>query len=94
MEPKVKKIPMRQCLGCNEHKPKNELIRVVKTPEGELRVDHRGKVSGRGAYICPSVECFRRASRARRIERALEIPNMPKEVISALEAAIHDKDGE
>lgn len=67
---KPKKIPMRMCLGCNEMKPKKELIRVVKSPEGEIRLDFTGKKSGRGAYICRSVECFNKARKGRRLEKA------------------------
>ena len=55
MEMKVKKQPVRQCLGCNEHKPKQELIRVVRAPDGTVSLDFRGKKSGRGAYLCHSV---------------------------------------
>ena len=65
-----KKIPMRMCLGCNEMKPKKELIRVVKSPEGEISLDFTGKKSGRGAYICRSVECFNKARKGRRLEKA------------------------
>lgn len=67
---KPKKIPMRMCLGCNEMKPKKELIRVVKSPEGEISLDFTGKKSGRGAYICSSVECFNKARKGRRLEKA------------------------
>ncbi len=67
-----KKIPMRKCLGCNEMKPKKELIRAVKSPEGEISLDLTGKKSGRGAYICPDKGCFDKARKARRLERALE----------------------
>ena len=67
---KQKKIPMRMCLGCNEMKPKRELIRVVRSAEGEISLDLTGKKSGRGAYICRSTECFRAARKARRFERA------------------------
>ena len=67
-----KKIPMRKCLGCNEMKPKKELIRAVKSPEGEITLDLTGKKSGRGAYICPDKGCFDKARKARRLERALE----------------------
>ncbi len=67
-----KKIPMRKCLGCNEMKPKRELIRAVKSPEGEISLDLTGKKSGRGAYICPDKDCFDKARKGRRIERALE----------------------
>lgn len=71
MEKKVKKIPMRQCLGCNEHKPKAELLRVVRGPMGEISLDFVGKKSGRGAYICRDVKCLRRARKGHRIERNL-----------------------
>ena len=67
---KPKKIPMRMCLGCNEMKPKKELIRVVKSPKGEISLDFSGKKSGRGAYICRSVECFNKARKGRRLEKA------------------------
>ena len=67
---KPKKIPMRMCLGCNEMKPKKELIRVVKSPEGEISLDFTGKKSGRGAYICRSVDCFNKARKGRRLEKA------------------------
>ena len=82
--PKVKKIPIRQCLGCNEHKPKSEMIRVVRSPEGEISLDIRGKKSGRGAYICHSVSCLNKARKSRRIERALECA-IPEEVYNRME---------
>ncbi|MCR5599673.1 MAG: YlxR family protein [Ruminococcus sp.] len=66
---KPKKIPMRMCLGCNEMKPKKELIRVVKSPEGEISLDFKGKAAGRGAYICRSAECLEKARKARRFEK-------------------------
>ena len=68
---KTKKIPMRMCLGCNEMKNKREMIRVVKSPEGEVSLDFTGKKSGRGAYICKSRECFEKARKARRFEKSL-----------------------
>lgn len=64
------KIPMRMCLGCNEMKPKKELLRVVKSPEGEISLDFSGKKNGRGAYICRSEECFNMARKSRRFERS------------------------
>ena len=67
-----KKIPMRQCLGCREMKPKKELIRVVRSPEGKIFLDFKGKASGRGAYICHDPECLKKARRAKRLERNLE----------------------
>ncbi|MBE6862246.1 MAG: YlxR family protein [Ruminococcus sp.] len=67
---KPKKIPMRMCLGCNEMKPKKELIRVVKSPEGEISLDFTGKKQGRGAYICRSADCFEKARKGRRFEKS------------------------
>lgn len=67
---KPKKIPMRMCLGCNEMKPKKDLIRVVRSPEGEISLDFTGKKSGRGAYICRSTECFGKARKARHFEKS------------------------
>ena len=66
-----KKIPMRQCLGCREQKAKRDLIRVVRSPEGAISLDFRGKASGRGAYVCPQADCLKKAIRAHAIERAL-----------------------
>lgn len=68
----VKKIPMRMCLGCGEMKPKKELIRAVKSPEGEISLDLTGKKSGRGAYVCPNAECLRLARKAKRFEKSFE----------------------
>ena len=67
---KPKKTPMRMCLGCGEIRPKKELIRVVKSPEGEISLDFKGKASGRGAYICRSTECLDKARKARRFEKS------------------------
>lgn len=67
---KVHKIPMRMCLGCNEMKPKKELMRVVKSPEGEISLDFTGKKNGRGAYLCRSSQCFEKARKARRLEKS------------------------
>lgn len=68
--PGVKKTPMRMCLGCGEMKPKKSMIRIVKSPEGEISLDLTGKKAGRGAYICRSCECFEKARKARRFEKA------------------------
>ena len=84
---KIKKIPVRQCLGCNEHKPKAELIRVVRDPEGGISLDTRGKKSGRGAYICHNVKCLNKARKSKRIERALEC-EIPEEIYDAMEAQL------
>ncbi len=67
-----KKIPTRRCLGCGEHFPKAELIRVLRTPTGEVVLDLTGKCNGRGAYICKSLACFKKARKGRRFETALE----------------------
>lgn len=78
-----KKIPMRQCLGCREQKPKKELIRVVRSPEGEISLDFRGKASGRGAYVCPKADCLKKAVKTRAIERALSCA-IPPEIYDRL----------
>ena len=75
----IKKIPMRRCVGCMEQRPKRELIRVVRSPEGEISLDTTGKKSGRGAYLCPDPACLAKARKARRLERALEC-EIPDEV--------------
>ena len=74
-----KKIPMRQCLGCREMKPKRELLRVVRSPEGEVSLDTRGKKPGRGAYVCPNADCLKKAVKTRALSRALET-EIPDEV--------------
>lgn len=79
-----KRIPLRMCTGCGEHLPKKELVRVVKSPEGEISLDLTGKKSGRGAYICPKAECLRKARKARRLERAFQC-DIPDEVYARLE---------
>ena len=79
-----KKLPTRKCTGCGEHFPKNTLIRVLRTPEGEITLDLKGKMSGRGAYVCKSVACFKKARKARRIEQALEC-SIPEEVYERME---------
>ena len=88
---KMRKIPMRQCLGCNEHKPKKELIRVVRTPQGETVLDLIGKKSGRGAYICPKKTCFAKARKSRRIESILEC-QISEELYDEMEKAISEHD--
>ena len=87
---KVKKIPMRQCLGCNEHKPKAEMIRVVRSPEGEISLDTKGKKSGRGAYVCFSAKCLNKARKSKRIERALDCA-IPETVYDEMEARLADE---
>jgi len=84
-----KKIPERKCIGCNESKPKNELLRVVKSPEGEISLDFTGKKSGRGAYICHNPICFKKARKAKKMERNLDCA-IPDEVYDALEKVLEE----
>ena len=78
-----KKIPMRQCLGCREMKPKRELIRVVRSPEGEISLDFKGKANGRGAYICPDAACLNKAVKGRALEKAFSM-QIPAEIYEKL----------
>ncbi|MBR2521346.1 MAG: DUF448 domain-containing protein [Oscillospiraceae bacterium] len=78
----IKKVPMRQCLGCREMRPKRELIRVVRSPEGEVSLDLNGHSPGRGAYICPRSECFAKAKKSKAFERAFSAP-VPDEVYAS-----------
>lgn len=78
-----KKIPMRQCLGCREAKPKKELIRVVRSPEGEISLDFKGKASGRGAYICHDSQCLKKAIKSKALERAFST-QIPPEIYDKL----------
>ena len=87
-----KKIPIRQCMGCREQKAKNELLRVVRAPDGAVSLDFRGKASGRGAYICRSADCLRRAVKSRALERSLETA-IPEEVYLRLQQQMEDGDG-
>lgn len=89
MEKKVKKIPMRRCVGCNEHKPKAELLRVVRDPEGDISLDFKGKKSGRGAYICHDIKCLKKARKSHRIDRDLECV-ISDEVYDAMEEEIQN----
>ena len=83
-KPFQKKIPVRRCVGCGEHLPKAELVRVLRTPEGEVVLDLTGKKSGRGAYICKNTSCFKKARKAKRLETSLECP-IPEEVYDRME---------
>ncbi len=89
-----KKIPMRQCVGCREMKPKRELVRVVKSPEDAISLDLRGKAPGRGAYVCPDPECLKKAIRSKALERALSC-TIPQEIYDALLAGMEaGRDGQ
>ena len=87
MPVKPRKIPMRMCVGCREMKPKMELLKVVKPKEGDAHIDRVGKAPGRGAYVCPSIECLKKAQKTRALERALDC-KIEDEVFRALEADI------
>lgn len=82
---KVRKIPQRMCVGCREMKNKRDLLRVVRTPEGSIEVDPTGKISGRGAYLCPDPECLNQAVKGKRLQKALEheISNEVLDIIRA-----------
>lgn len=86
-----KKIPMRMCTGCGEMKPKKELVRVVKSPEGEVSLDLTGKKPGRGAYVCKSAECLRKARKTRRFEKAFSM-KIPDEIYDAMEKELTENE--
>lgn len=79
----TKQIPVRQCIGCREMKPKNELVRIIRTPENEICLDKTGKKNGRGAYICLSKECYEKAVKSKGIERSLKVA-IPNEIYDAI----------
>lgn len=85
-----KKIPMRQCLGCREMKPKRELIRAVKSPDGEVNLDFKGKMPGRGAYLCPNGECLKKAMKSQALERAFSV-QIPEEIYEELRQQMEAK---
>lgn len=78
-----RKTPMRQCLGCREMKPKSELVRVVRSPEGTVSVDLKGKLPGRGAYVCRNASCLNKAVKTRALDRAFGV-KLPEETLAAL----------
>lgn len=88
---KTKKIPMRMCLGCGEMKPKRELIRVVKSKEGDISLDLTGKKSGRGAYICKRVECFEKARKARKFERSFSCM-ISEDIYNSMEGELRENE--
>ena len=79
-----KKIPLRQCTGCREMKPKRELIRVVRSPENTISLDFKGKAQGRGAYVCKNQDCLKKAIKSKALERSLEV-SIPDEIYTQLE---------
>ena len=86
-----KKIPLRQCIGCGEMKSKKEMIRVIKTAEDQILLDATGRKNGRGAYLCPSMECLKKAVKSRGLERSFKMA-IPKEVYEALEKEKREHD--
>ena len=88
-----KKIPMRQCLGCREMKPKKELIRVVRSPEGDISIDSKGKKSGRGAYVCRDENCLKKAVKTKALDRAFGVA-VPEEIFATLKNQMEVEDGE
>ncbi|WP_114299159.1 RNase P modulator RnpM [Anaerobacterium chartisolvens] len=89
---KQRKIPMRMCLGCQEMKPKKELIRIVKNKENEISVDFTGKKPGRGAYMCKELSCFEKARKAKRLEKAFECA-ISQEIYETLKSQLEEEDG-
>lgn len=89
---KPRKLPQRQCLGCREMKNKKDLIRAVRSPEGEITLDFKGKKPGRGAYVCPQAECLRKARKSRALERAFSAA-IPPEVYEQLEEQMREENG-
>lgn len=89
MQPKQKKLPLRMCTGCGEMKDKRSMLRVVHQKDGTVLLDPSGKLSGRGAYVCPDPECLKKARKARRLEKAFSC-RITDEVYDALEAAMPD----
>ena len=84
----VKKVPQRRCVGCNGHFPKNTLVRVLRTSDGDIILDLTGKKSGRGAYICKTADCLKRARKSKRIEHSLECI-IPDEIYNRMEEEIN-----
>ncbi len=87
----VKKIPLRQCIGCGEMKSKKEMIRVIKTAEDQILLDVTGRKNGRGAYLCPSMECFKKAVKGRGLERSFKMA-IPREIYETLEKEMEEID--
>ena len=86
---KVKKIPQRRCVGCNNMKDKKELIRVVRSVDGEVSIDKVGKKPGRGAYVCLSIECITKAAKEKRLEKALDVA-IDKKIYEKLLEDLHN----
>lgn len=87
----AKKIPLRQCVGCGEMKGKKEMIRVLKTAEGDIVLDMTGRKNGRGAYLCHSADCMKKARKNRGLERSLRV-SIPDEIYGRLEKEFHENE--
>ena len=87
-----RKIPLRMCMGCGEMKPKTELVRIVRSPEGEVSLDTAGKKPGRGAYLCRSAQCLSAARKKRRIERSLDV-QISEDIYNTMEKELNGDDG-
>ena len=85
-----RKIPLRKCIGCNESKPKKELIRIVRDPQGNINVDFTGKAQGRGAYICPDMQCFESVRKGKKLHKSFEM-NVSDEMMEKLKADIKER---
>ena len=88
-----KKIPMRQCVGCREMRPKRELVRVVRSPEGVISLDFKGKAPGRGAYLCPNADCLKKAMKSKALDRNVDC-QIPQEVYDGLLERMEAEHGE
>ena len=86
------KVPFRMCIACRQMKPKKEIIRVIRSPEGNISLDFKGKASGRGAYVCPNSQCLKKAIKAKALERAFST-QIPPEIYEALEQEMEAGDG-
>lgn len=82
-----RKVPMRMCTGCGQMKPKRELVRIVRSSQGEISIDRTGRKPGRGAYICDSVECLQKARKSRRLEKSFGC-RIPDEIYAQLEEVL------
>ena len=87
-----KKIPMRQCMGCRERREKRQMIRVVRGTDGNVGLDFSGKLNGRGAYICPNIECLKKTRKSKALDRSLEV-EIPEEVYDRLQGEMEGSHG-
>jgi len=89
---KPRKVPLRICIGCQEKKPKKELVRIVRTPQGEVTLDLTGKKAGRGVYICPQSGCVKKALKGKKLEKNLQ-RSVPENVLSEMIAHLEENEG-